>query len=400
MPKTMSSWFFMRPGFSTFRVEPEKHPQFLFGSRERRQRDYLLGEIEGAGYGKDGYKAVIYGDYGRGKTHMCHNLEYEMKRGDMAVCPVYIKCSAYTSKEPFQSLFREMVTRHRTEDVKRIATEYVRMMKEGTVQPIRDIVQSEDIAFVITHGLTAVNDDAVRNCMRWLGGEPKVPMQLISTSLKPQLTDSRDFGAVMRGIAHMFSVVDGKVILYFIDEAERFENVTNVDTFASWLASLRELTEVPGVGLLFFVGALTRNNLPTLLVQPEIMRRVGVANYVEFQNPSREELRDFLHEMLTTFVRKGAVPAQYSAVVSDEARDPAVPDELNQLTGGDTGRLEAYPFEPDAFDEFVEQAAAGHMSGKPSEVLIRLLKATQRAMRKDQHTIDSAIVEEINSEGL
>ncbi|UYN94008.1 MAG: hypothetical protein KIT25_18435 [Enhydrobacter sp.] len=400
MQKTMATWFFMRPGFTTFRVEPEKHPQFLFGSRERRQRDYLLGEIEGACYGKDGFKSVIFGDYGRGKTHMCHNLEFELKRQNLSVSTVYIKCSAYVSKEPFQSLFREMITRHRTEEVKRVATEYVRRSKEGGAPPIRDIVQSEDIALVINNGLTAVNDEAVRNCMRWLGGEPKVPMQLISTALKPQLTDSRDFGAVLRGLSHMFATVDDKVVLYLVDEAERFENVTNVDTFAGWLASLRELTEIPGVGLMFFVGALTRNNLPTLLVQEEVMRRIGVANYVEFQNPSREELRDFLLELFATFVRKGEVPKQHQGVVTDEARDSAVPDELQQMTGGAANRLETYPFEPDAFDEFIEQVATGHMSSKPSEVLIRLLKAAQRAMRKDQRTIDRAIVNEVNSEGL
>src|SRR5207302_10373500 len=111
-------------------------------------------------------------------------------------------------------------------------------------------------------GLTAVDHDAVRNCMRWLGGEPKVPMALISQALKPQLTDSKEFGAVMRGLSHMFITVDQKVPLYLVDEAERFENVTNVDTFASWLASLRELTEIVDLGLLFFVGAKTRNNLP------------------------------------------------------------------------------------------------------------------------------------------
>ena len=38
MDKTMETWFFMRPGFSTFRLEPDKHRQYLFGQRDRRQR--------------------------------------------------------------------------------------------------------------------------------------------------------------------------------------------------------------------------------------------------------------------------------------------------------------------------------------------------------------------------
>ena len=51
-------------------------------------------------------------------------------------------------------------------------------------------------------------------------------------------------------------------------------------------------------------------------------------------------------------------------------------------------------------DEFVEDVAAGGSANKPSEVLKRLLKATQRAIRKDRRTIDPSIVREINAEGV
>jgi hypothetical protein len=400
MDKTMNSWFFMRPSVSTFRLEPDKHRQFLFGSNERRQRNYLLGELEGASYSNDGHKAVVFGDYGRGKTHMCQNLAFEIERRHMKLLPVYIKCSAYKAKEPFESLFKEMVTRHSTEDVNRVATEYVRMTKANDVPPLEGVIQSEDIALVMTKGLTAVDHDAVRNSMRWLGGEAKVPMGLISHALKPQLSDSKEFGAVMRGLAHMFVAVDGKVPLYLVDEAERFENVTHVDTFASWLASLRELAEIIDVGLMFFVGAKTRNNLPTIVLMDEIVRRIGVANYVEFQNPSRDEMRDFLLELFATFIRKGEVPEPHGEVMPDEARDSSVPEELVQLTEGDETRLSTYPFEPDAFDEFLAQVTAGDLTNKPSEVLVRLQKAAHRAMRTDKRTIDAKIVDAINAEGF
>lgn len=400
MSKTMESWFFMRHGFTTFRLEPEKHRQFLFGTRERQKRDLLLGEIEGASFSSDGHKAVVFGDYGRGKTHMCHNLAFEIQRNGLTVVPVYIKCSAYTSKEPFHSLFKEMVTRHSTEEIMRVADEYVRRMGRDGVPMLADVVQSEDIALVMRRGLTASEHDVVRNSMRWLGGEAKVPMGIVSQALKPQLTDSRDFGAVMRGLAQMFVTVDKKVPLYLIDEAERFENVTNVDTFASWLAALREITEIVDAGFMFFIGAKSRNNLPTLVVQDEVVRRIGVANYVEFQNPGRDELREFLYELFGTFIRKGDVPEPHRQVLTGEALDSTIPDELAQLTGGEPRRLETYPFEPDAFEEFVEQVAAGDLSSKPSEVLVRLQKAAQRAMRNNVRVIDSKIVDAINSEGF
>src|SRR5438270_13872149 len=101
MPKTLKDWFFMREGFDTFRFEPDKHRQYLFGMPERRQRDVLLDEIEQSTYSNDGQKAVLFGDYGRGKTHICHNLEYVISKRELAVLPIYVKCPAFKSKEPF-----------------------------------------------------------------------------------------------------------------------------------------------------------------------------------------------------------------------------------------------------------------------------------------------------------
>lgn len=400
MTKIMESWFFMRPGFSTFNLEPAKHKQYLFGRRDRRQRDLLLGTLEEAGYSKDGHKATVYGDYGRGKTHQCYNIMFEIQRKGLDLVPIYIKCSAYKSKEPFDSLFREMVSGHTSTELQRVATEYQRRVIAGEAEPLMDVVESEDIAFVLSDGLTMVNSKLVKNSMRWLGGEAKVNMQGISDALKPQLTDSRDFGAVMRGLAHMLVTVDGLVPLYLIDEAERLQNITNPDTYFTWLASLRELTEIHGVGMVFLIGARTRNELPTIFVQDEIMRRIGVSNYIEFTNPSHDELEEFLLELLQTIIKKGAVPLAHQSVVEPAALSADVPVELQDVTERNEERLKTFPFDPDAFEEFVKQVTRGDWASKPSEVLSRLQKAAKRAMRFDCKTINAKIVSEIESEGF
>jgi hypothetical protein len=400
MSKTMDQWFFMRSGFTTFNLEPKTHSQYLFGERDRRQRDLLLGTLEEAGYSRDGHKAAIFGDYGRGKTHQCFNIMFEIRRRGMSIAPVYIKCSAYKSKEPFHSLFTEMVSSHSAETINRIATEYQRRVNAKEAPELQEIVQSEDIALVMKTGLPMVNLTQVKNCMRWLGGEPKIDMTSVDDSIKPQLADSREFGAVMRGLAAMFAAVDGKVPLYLIDEAERFQNMTNPDTYFTWLASIRELTEIHNVGMLFLIGAKSRNDLPNIFVTDEIVRRIGVSNYIEFTNPSHDELQAFILELLQTFIRKGEVPLPHREVVEPGALDAAVPAELTEITGGDTNRLRVFPFDPDAFEEFVEQVTRGELASKPSEVLLRLQKAAQRAMRHDRRTISSKIVNEISSEGF
>jgi len=90
--KTMDSWFFLRPGFASFKITPETHPGLLFGNREQKKRDYLIGEIEGACYGRAGYKAVVFGDYGRGKTHLSLNLKFKSAHDGLGVVPIYLKC--------------------------------------------------------------------------------------------------------------------------------------------------------------------------------------------------------------------------------------------------------------------------------------------------------------------
>ena len=179
MKKSMDTWFFMRQGFDTFQLEPDRHRQFLLGHRERQQRDIILNDIENAVYAMDGHKAVVFGDYGRGKTHMCHNLVFELERHGDAVLPLYVKCSSYGSKEPFFSLFKELVARSTTTRMNEVAIEYVRRVQRNEAQKLEEIVQSEDIALVMAKGLTAVEQDVVRNSMRWLGGEPKVDMGLV-----------------------------------------------------------------------------------------------------------------------------------------------------------------------------------------------------------------------------
>src|SRR5579862_545362 len=150
MKKSMDSWFFMRPGFDTFQMLPDQHRQFLFGHREREKRDLILKDIEDAVYSMDGHKAVVFGAYGRGKTHMCYNLQYEILRRGDDILPIYVKCSSYVSKEPFYSFFRELVDSLTSQRLHEVADEYARRTQRKEVPRLEEVVQSEDISLVMS----------------------------------------------------------------------------------------------------------------------------------------------------------------------------------------------------------------------------------------------------------
>lgn len=400
--KTMTDFFFMRDGFQTFRLEPERHNFLLFGTRDRSQRNHLLDHLEEASYSLEGYKSVVLGDFGRGKTHQSKNLEYEIETRKLNLFPVYVKCIEFKAKEPFNTFFKELVMGLPVEHLQRLAKEYEDKRSKGIVPPFESVIGDQDVALVFKEGLAAPNIDLVRLSMRWLGGEQKLDMTKIAGNL-PSLQVSKQFGAVLKGIVQLFRVVDEKVPVFLIDEAERFSQVTNTDAYWSWLASLRELTEIVGVALIFFIGSKSRDDLPAMFLADEVMTRIGVRNYVEFYNQGREDLRNFLGELFQTIIQKGDPPDDLRPVLEkkmDALLDGDVPEELTQLLADTEEELETYPFTRDAFERFIEECATSDLSNKPREVLILVQKAAGKAMRMGRRLIDEPILEDITREGI
>src|SRR5687767_13752700 len=97
----LSKWFFFRPGFDNFKLDPLEHARFLIGDEDRARRDELLTRLDGAARAMNGQKAVYFGDYGRGKTHLCHNLEHAITMSKLSIVPIYVRCAEYKSKDEF-----------------------------------------------------------------------------------------------------------------------------------------------------------------------------------------------------------------------------------------------------------------------------------------------------------
>lgn len=401
MSAKLSDWFFLRDGFDSFGIDPDKQGHILIGERDREYRDWLLRGLAESRLVGEGFKAVTYGDYGRGKTHLCRNLMHEIEHQDLALEPVYVKCFEFSSKESFGTLFKTMIERIRSDELKRLTSEYYRLIESGEATPLIEIVESEDLEQGFK-ALTSPNEEIVRYAMKWLGGEKlnKSEREQIGSALPDQIEVSHDFAAVADGISHMYQVVDDKQLVFLLDEVERFSQITHDDTYWSWVASLRALTELTDLGLIFFVGAKTRDELPNMLVWDEVSGRIGMNNFRDLHNPGREQLKDWTVELLQTLVRKGEVPEGLKDCLPDEALDSTVPDDLKSLVDGDEDHLEAFPFTPDALDHLVEQCMNEALANKPREILKRIQKSAARAMMEDERTIDASTLDDIKGEGF
>jgi len=403
-PKSPSEFFFMRDGFQTFSLEPEKHNFLLFGRRDREQRDHLLDHLEEASYSFEGYKSVVLGDYGRGKTHQSQNLKYEIGKRELSLYPIYVKCIEFKAKEPFGTFFKELILNIQTAELKRMAQAYEERTLKEEVPPLEKVIGDEDVARVFRNGLTAPSLDVVRLSMRWLGGEQKLDMHQVTGSVPlPPILVSKQFGSVMKGLVQLFREIEGAVPVYLIDEAQRFIQVTNSDLYWSWLAALRDLTEIVGVAFIFFIGSKNRDELPPMFLADELMTRIGVSNYVEFFNQGRDDLREFLNELFQTIIQKGPVPEAVKPVLTEKFGreiDETVPQELLDIVSQSGEPLETYPFTEEAFEQLVQNCASSEYSNRPREVLKLVQKATSRALRKGSRLVDTNILEAVSKEGI
>lgn len=406
-PVSMADALFMRPGFKDLRLEPETHSQFLFGERDRKLRDELLEGIEEGHLSGEGHKAVRYGDYGRGKTQQSYNLMYEIAQRQLPVKPVYVKCTEYKKNEPFATLFTQMILALGTQEVNQLAVEFQRKVTAGQAQPLDEILSSEEILEVFKR-LSNPTPEFVRYAMKWLGGDTSLTKQernQLVTGLGNPVSVSRDFAEVMRGFAHMYQIVEDRMLIFFIDEAERLNQITNPDTYWSWSACWRELTEIVPVGFIFLVGAKTRDDLPIILTSDEILTRIGSTNYKDILNPGYDELKAWILELLQTFFQKGELPAPLrdgvrNAVGPEAVDNTEIPEALRQLVEDDEEALTAYPFTPEALETFVTQCVTDEQANKSREVLKRMRKAAAKAVMQGKNLIDEDIVEEIQSGGF
>ena len=399
---TIDKHFHMRDGFTTFSLEPEKHSNLLFGERDREHRDNVLDGVHEGVLGGEGYKAVNYGDYGRGKTHQCYNLMHEISRRELPVKPIYVRCWEYKAKEPFHKLFGEMLSAIGTAEIQRAAVEYERKVQSGDATAWEGVLGSPEVATVF-RTLSTPNPEVVRLAIRWLGGEPKLDTVQRGQIQAPSGLDievSRDFAMVLRGFAHLFATVDGEVLLYLIDESERLGQITHTDTYWSWTGSLRALTEIVGAGLIFFVGAKTRDDIPVMLTWDEVATRIGVTNYFDLSNPGYDSLMAWTTELLQTFVQKGPLPPAMVEALPHLAGDDSVASGIASVTAGDEGALAAYPFTAEALEILVDRCASDDLANKPREVLKRIQRAATRAARLDQELITKEVLEATTGDGI
>ena len=121
----IKDWFFLKSDFTSFKFSPQWHPQYLFGSEDGTLRDALLTSLKESTYSQLGYHAIVFGQAGRGKTHLANHLLYKSKQNSLDLEMVYVDCPTIPSpKSPVLTLFSQILRSIPASTIRRVGPKF------------------------------------------------------------------------------------------------------------------------------------------------------------------------------------------------------------------------------------------------------------------------------------
>jgi Cdc6-like AAA superfamily ATPase len=377
----LREWFHLKPQFTSFKLVPQEHAQYLFGERDKKLRDELLMSLRECAYSERGYHSIIWGSSGRGKTHLANNLLVNAKTNSLPLEMVYVDCPTIKSaKEPLKTFFSAMFRAIPPKIVKRFVTKYVEEKgnhPEWDKRILAELNNDSMIYRAITEGLVLPNESTVRGILGWLGGEDYKIGNIVENAPE-QLEDggqiARNFGA----LGDMLLLSEGKNLIFLLDEAERLQTIQSGEQYWTWLSALRESFRRQSVGLVLFIIAANTDYIPRILMEHEIYNRIGASNIFSSPPFDPPDAESFLKQLLAAMVQRDPVPEALQAILN-ESGEP----------------LDCYPFTEDAFRDFIQHHSVGTEENKPQELLNHLERAAQRAITLDKKLIDVQVLQQV-----
>lgn len=374
-------WFCLK-GRDSFTIDPQINPgdaQFYFGREGKRAE--LTMQLRKAFIDPGVPKMFIYGSYGSGKTQTLYHLAY------------------YLQNDPPKSLRFKPIIVHVVLEMNSKSNHldwHLQLMealgKETVTRWIDGLFnQSQNMEQELAELLSDYNlVNAVKNlrgggeipllAWRWLAGHRLSPADLQRLQLTRNAGDTGagDMVKVLVGLGHL-AERNGDKLIFFMDEAEELQNISNADSFESAHNYLRQLADQKNSSAGFFMSmyALTDDDMPRMTVRGDIKSRVGMINYIEIPPlPTVDDVRTFLKELLRTFIDQKAA-------------------EKKIQKDGLGVSLDTYPLDAEAFDLICEYATQDPTKAVPRSIIKALNECAIAAWDEEKAVIDEAVVNNI-----
>jgi Cdc6-like AAA superfamily ATPase len=376
----IKDWFFLKPNFTSFKISPLKHPQYLFGKEDGDLRDTLLTSLRECTYSQLGYKGIVFGQAGRGKTHLARHLLYMSHEKQLPLEMVYVDCPTIPSpKSPVSVLFSQVLRSIPAETIRRVGPSFFDKKTDEWVKRVHEELNDAQIYKALLAGLTTVNPETIVKMLQWLGGEPWEGVRdVLSPDAPKQITSETQIARNVGAIGEILLLTEQKNLIFLLDEAERLQTISGGEHYWKWLAGLRELFRRDAVGFLLFIIARNRDDIPVAFQEEEIMSVIGTNNIYPSPPYAQQQAESFLRQLLENVIMRDPVPVELQKILTD----------ANE-------QIDTFPFTADAFERFVDYHSIGENVNIPREIINGLESAARRAISEQKRIVDGAVLQQV-----
>lgn len=368
-----SQWFCLRDGRDNFSIDPVMDRNILFGKPEWEQQ--VDDRLRRSALLKTPIRLVWWGQYGIGKTHRLRHTEYLVKDRSYAYRPYYLIASDIQEKTGFERLHYELINALGRDEMRELVKQYFVKADRGEVPSIGDICNGLADVRMALETFGGPSDRPVAAAWRFLCGRPldKNELDVVGVG-RAQLERAGDYAGVIQAVASIIEHETGQQLLYLIDECENLTRITNRTAEARWNESIRAILDIKNLSVVFTVGAEKSENLPVLILRPDIVRRIQKDNYVQMEAFKAPETHQFIRDLLGQWVD----PEKRANLEAQEDFAAQVPDYDPEL----------YPFTQGGYEMFCDGVVVDPRSAKPSEILAKLNNVAADAFFAERRLIN------------
>jgi len=236
-------------------------------------------------------KAVLWGAFGTGKTHFVHYVGMRLK--DTAKV-IYVECPPCHRRTKFSELHSAIM--------RKIGREYALGLMEQTIReanrtgkPLAEALGlDQDMAAVIRGGFGSDRT----TLWRYLSGEKLGSREVrLIDAITPQIHED-DAVAIINSIAKLVRVFEKKQLLLLIDEFENTHALLG-DSLMMFIGAIRGLVdEGSDAGVVFIASVRSMDEMPFIIVEDPVRRRIGLTNFIYYEEYAREELEQLIYQLL------------------------------------------------------------------------------------------------------
>jgi Cdc6-like AAA superfamily ATPase len=384
MMETMAEWYGLKDGHRDFFIENDADANLLFARTQLDQQ--LQGILRKSFRTGNPPKFVLYGDWGVGKTHTMRHIQYVVaNNADFSAQIVYVELPDINSKATFQVAHAALLDALGLDVAKNWMVQFQTKHASESQDLIQHQTQSGDVARAFL-SLTGFGETA-RICWDWLRGVPLSASEARSVGLAPALDQSNQLVNVLRMLGKLSEDIDGKLLVFMLDEATKLANVTAGDSINHWLNAFKILSDNQTKEVGFIVSASFRDpdDMPNALADQQVRTRFGDSHYIQLLNFGSEETTEFVTELLKEWID----PTKRNELISKFSTE-ADSENVTETS---------FPFTENARTRFVDYACRNGGIATPRDIQKALDDILNRAIDDNRHILSSRYFEGLMAAG-